>query len=204
MSTLGYLARLIRAYLREHQADLAPLSAVTATLGATEPAVHAAVQQFADLGITGPPDDPFVWWLPAPPLKAGFEPVEQNGHLVLRLPAPNPHDPPLHLAAHHLATPPREEPLSPELEAVGFGPLGRAITRICLMTPHNCDMFTLIAHTWRNATVVFTTGRLHVRQTQQPPNDLELITWHDDYDTLQLINLYPTGLHHLVFDTQEE
>ncbi|MDQ3781412.1 MAG: hypothetical protein M3349_00550 [Actinomycetota bacterium] len=197
MSTLQHTAQLIRAYLRRHQADLAPLATITATLGITAATARAAVRYYADLGITGPPQQPHLWWLPTPPLHAGFHPVAHNGHLVLRLPAPNPHDPALHLAAHHLATPPQEQPPTPELANLRLGPLAQTITRLCLMTPNHCDMFGLIAHTWRTSTVVFTTGRLHVRQTQHPPQDLELITWLDDYNTLQLINLYPTGLHHL-------
>lgn len=109
----------------------------------------------------------------------------------------------LHLAAHNLAAPRQEAPPVPELAVLGLGPLGRMVSQLCLLTPNSCELFELIAHTWHTGSTVFSTGGLHVHQTDQHPTDLELITCTDDHGELQLVNLYPTGMHHQVFDTEE-
>ncbi len=223
----GYTARLVRAQLRRKRVDLAPLAELAGTIGVSTTTLHDAVAHHPDLGICAVDQRRFVWWLPAAPLDAGFEPIILTGRLVLRLPAENPTHQPLHISGHHLGAATDVELAAPELCDGGMGELGYTIARLSLLADtwlagtdqtdpcgkSSRRLFRLIARTWRaGPEPIWSIGRLRIHRAEhsQPVGSrpwnggaetaaLELVVWADAEDNLHLVNVYPAGTYQNLF-----
>lgn len=214
-ATLRSTAQQARAHLRHNRADLVALPKLAGALQVTQEMLRAAVARDADLGICGQDSTQYVCWVPPDALSAGFRPVVLDGQLALRLAAADPRGAPLHISGRHLGPAPQAELDLPELRGARVGPLGYTVTRLLLMTNRwltestgstQHTLFELIAHTWRtNPDPVWTSGRLHVHQTQHTDPStlrLELVIWADEQGALHLVNVYPAGTHRTVFDPE--